>query len=86
MPGQPERQTPTVASTIYQRRLVAGMERSDVAYAVGVTRRMVAYWEQDRSRPRLRHAKRLASVLGGQTEDYLEVYYIDGFRQERDAG
>lgn len=57
---------PSAVAGLAQRRVEAGLTQAEVAEAVGVSQRVVSYWERGERRPS-RHAARLLDRLFGLT-------------------
>jgi transcriptional regulator with XRE-family HTH domain len=59
-------QVPDVPKQIRELRIEKYLTQAEVAELVGVTEDAVASWESGRRRPRFRHQRKLAEVLGRQ--------------------
>lgn len=71
----------TLGDRIRRARLAAGLEKREVAAALGVTEQSVGQWELDRSRPRdlLRTLKALGE-LTGVDPDWIAGFVRTGSR------
>lgn len=54
-------------------RVAAGLTQADIGSAIGVTQSRVSTWERDEAAPRAEQVPRLASLVGLDALDFLDV-------------
>lgn len=68
----------SLAKRLRASRLLADMEQSDIAAAIGVSRQTVSGWEQGRTEPSATYFVRWASVTGQSLEWLAEGVPVHG--------
>lgn len=70
--GRPAAQTrPTLGENIARARQVAGLTQSQLAAALGVTQRVVTYWEREAESIQAEQLTKLADLLRVSVDDLL---------------